>query len=87
MNTSSICEYIEKNFSEKRKIHTEGVRQTAMKLAEKYGFAFVDLYSPLMNLETGEIYPDYTTDGGHLTEKGYEVLTKQITPVLEAELK
>ena len=37
MNTSSICEYIEKNFSEKRKVHTEGVRQTAMKLAEKYG--------------------------------------------------
>ena len=55
-------------------------------LAEKYGFAFVDLYSPLMNLETGEIYPEYTTDGGHLTEKGYEVLTRQITPVLEAEL-
>ena len=57
------------------------------KLAEKYGFAFVDLYSPLMNLKTGEIYPEYTTDGGHLTEKGYEVLTEQITPVLEAELK
>ena len=37
MNTDSICEYIEKNFSEKRKIHTEGVRQTAIKLAEKYG--------------------------------------------------
>ena len=36
MNTASICEYIEKNFSEKRKIHTEGVRQTAMKLAEKF---------------------------------------------------
>ena len=56
------------------------------KLAEKYGFAFVDLYSPLMNLETGEIYPEYTTDGGHLTEKGYEVLTAQITPVLESLL-
>ena len=37
MNTASICEYIEKNFSEKRKIHTEGVRQTAMKLAEQFG--------------------------------------------------
>ena len=37
MNTVSICEYIEKNFSEKRKIHTEGVRQTAMKLAEQFG--------------------------------------------------
>ena len=34
----TYCEkYIEKNFSEKRKIHTEGVRQTAMKLAEKFG--------------------------------------------------
>ena len=37
MNTDSIKSYIEKNFSEKRKIHTEGVRQTAVKLAEKYG--------------------------------------------------
>ena len=56
------------------------------KLAEKYGFAFVDLYSPLMNLETGEINPEYTVDGGHLTEEGYQVLTAQITPVLEALL-
>lgn len=56
------------------------------KLAEKYGFAFVDLYSPLMNLETGEIYPEYTVDGGHLAEEGYQVLTAQITPVLEALL-
>ena len=55
-------------------------------LAEKYGFTFVDLYSPLMNLETGEIYPEYTTDGGHLTHLGYEVLTAQISPVLEALL-
>ena len=37
MNTDSIKTYIEKNFSEKRKIHTEGVRQTAIALAEKYG--------------------------------------------------
>lgn len=53
------------------------------KLAQKYGFVFVDLYSPLMDLSTGEIYPEYTTDGGHLTDKGYQVLTAQITPVLE----
>jgi len=37
MNTDSIKTYIEKNFSEKRKVHTEGVRQTAMELAAKYG--------------------------------------------------
>lgn len=51
--------------------------------AEKYGYEFVDLYSPLLNLETGEIYAEYTTDGGHLTPKGYRVLTDTITPVLE----
>ena len=56
------------------------------KLAEKYGFGFVDLYSPLMDLKTGEIYPQYTTDGGHLTDEGYKVLTAQITPVLQALL-
>ena len=53
------------------------------KLAEKYGFEFVDLYSPLLNLEDNEIYDEYTTDGGHLTPKGYEVVTAQVTPVLE----
>ena len=52
-------------------------------LAEKYGYEFVDLYSPLLNLETGEIYAEYTTDGGHLTPAGYEVLTNTITPVLD----
>ncbi|MGN0733450.1 MAG: bis(5'-nucleosyl)-tetraphosphatase (symmetrical) YqeK [Emergencia sp.] len=32
-----ISDYIEKNLSEKRRIHTEGVRKTAVRLAEKYG--------------------------------------------------
>ncbi len=53
------------------------------KLAEKYGFEFVDLYTPLLNLEDNEIYDEYTTDGGHLTPKGYDVITAQVTPVLE----
>ena len=52
-------------------------------LAEKYGYEFVDLYSPLLNLETGEIYEEYTTDGGHLTPEGYEVLTSTIAPTLK----
>lgn len=34
MNISCINEYIDKNFSEKRKIHTQGVKDTAMELAE-----------------------------------------------------
>ena len=52
------------------------------KLAEKYGFEFVDLYTPLFDVESGEIYAEYTSDGAHLTPLGYEVLTAAITPVL-----
>lgn len=56
------------------------------KLAEQYGFEFVDLYSALLNLETGEIYDEYTTDGGHLTPKGYQVVTNCIKPVLQKQI-
>ena len=56
------------------------------KLAEQYGFEFVDLYSALLNLETGEIYDEYTTDGGHLTPKGYQVVTSCIKPVLQQQI-
>lgn len=56
-------------------------------LAEKYGFQYVDLYSPLMDLESGGIYPEYTTDGGHLTPKGYWVLTEEIKPAIESALQ
>lgn len=52
-------------------------------LAEKYGFTFVDLYSPLYDVSIGEVYAGYTTDGGHFTHEGYVVVTAQITPVLQ----
>ena len=55
-------------------------------LAEKYSFEYVDLYTALFNIESGEIFAEYTTDGGHLTAKGYEVLTAQITPVIKSLL-
>ncbi len=55
-------------------------------LAEKYGFGFVDLFTPLMDLETGEIRAEYTTDGAHQTASGYEVFTREITPAIEAAL-
>ena len=53
------------------------------KLAEKYGFTFVDLYYPLFDLEAGEIRAEYTSDGAHLTPLGYEVMTAAITPAIE----
>ena len=54
--------------------------------AEIYGYEYVDLYSALLNLETGEIYDEYTTDGGHLTQKGYEVLTATIRPAIQKQI-
>ena len=56
-------------------------------LAEKYNYSYVDLFNPLLNNETGMIYDEYTTDGGHLTPKGYGVVTDQIKPVLTELLK
>jgi len=56
------------------------------KLAEKYSFEYVDLFAPLFDLETGAIFSEYTIDGLHLSEKGYEVLTREITPVIEKQL-
>ena len=52
-------------------------------LAQKYNFAFVDLYSALYDVSIGEVYEGYTIDGGHFTHEGYTVVTAQITPVLK----
>ena len=52
-------------------------------LAEEYGYDFIDLYHPLLNPKTGEIYEEYTIDGGHLTPAGYEVFTNAVTPILK----
>lgn len=55
-------------------------------LAEKYGYEFVDLYSPLLDVKTGEIRSEYAIDGCHLTPAGYEVVTNEVTPVIEGLL-
>ena len=55
-------------------------------LAEQYGFAYVDVFSPLLDMQTNEIRAEYTTDGAHLTPLGYEVLRDAITPAIDAAL-
>ena len=71
-----------------RKNHLAAYNNVSIKLlAQKYEYAYVDLYSALFNLSTGEIHESYTTDGGHLTPLGYSIVTAQITPVLEELLK
>lgn len=55
-------------------------------LAEKYEYAFVDLFTPLFDINIGEVYSDYTTDGAHFTSKGYEVVTSIVKPVIDSLL-
>lgn len=55
-------------------------------LAEEYGYAFVDAFTPLLDPDTNEICSEYTTDGAHLTEEGYEVLSGVILPEIEKAL-
>ncbi len=56
-------------------------------LAEKYDFTFVDIYSPLLDLETGKMNEDYTVDGAHFTKAGYDVVTNEIKVVIDELLR
>ncbi len=52
-------------------------------LAEKYGYEFVDIYTPLFDLETGQMRAEYTPDGAHHTAQGYQVITDALKPVID----
>ncbi len=52
-------------------------------LAEKYGYEFVDIYSPMLDLESGKMDSKYTFDGAHFTDAGYVVYTEQVKPVID----
>lgn len=56
------------------------------KYASKYGYSYVNLFDPLLDPSTNELKLDYTTDGGHLSPQGYEVVTNQIKPVITSLL-
>ena len=63
-------------------------RNVALKeIANRHSCTFVDLFTPLYNTETGEVYDGYTIDGGHFTETGYNVVTSTIMPVVKAILE
>ena len=59
---------------------------TIKKLAEKYNYAYVDIFTPLFNEKTGEIYSEYTNDGAHFTNEGYLVVSNAITPAIKEAL-
>lgn len=52
-------------------------------LAQKYGYTYIDAYTPMLDSKTNELLEKYTYDGVHLTQKGYERLTEVVTPVIK----
>ncbi len=54
-------------------------------IAKEHGCSFVDLYTPLLDMDTGEVRDGYTTDGAHFTHEGYLVVSGEIKPII-AEL-
>lgn len=56
------------------------------KYAIKYGYYYVDLFTPLFDEDKGEVYDGYTVDGGHFTKEGYDVVTSIVKPVVEEAL-
>ena len=55
-------------------------------LAAKYGYTYVDIFTPLYDIERGELAEEYNMDGVHLTDAAYAKITECLTPVLAAEL-
>ena len=55
-------------------------------LAAQYGFSYVDLYTPLLDPDQGELRAEYTPDGAHFTSQGYEIYTSLLKPILEEQL-
>lgn len=51
-------------------------------LAEKHGCIYVDIFSLLYDVNTGELRAEYTTDGIHFTKEGYDVITNELNPIL-----
>ena len=59
------------------------INQKIKLLAKKYGCTFVDLFTPLCNVETGEIFAEYTVEGVHFTDDGYRVVTSIVKESLK----
>ncbi len=55
-------------------------------LASKYNNIYVDLFTPLLDFNTKEIVNSYTIDGGHLTDDGYIVVSKEVKKAINIAL-
>ena len=53
------------------------------KIADRNGCIYADLYNPLLDPNTNELKEEYSVDGGHLTNAGYQVVTNTLMPIFQ----
>ena len=56
-------------------------------LADKHGCAYVDIFTHLLDHERNVLRADYTYDGLHFVDAGYEVITSLVRPVIDSFLE
>ena len=52
-------------------------------IAEKYSCEYVDIFTHLLDHEANVLKAEYTYDGLHFVDAGYDVITSQVRPVLD----
>lgn len=48
-------------------------------ISRKYSLGYIDLYSALLDEDTGLLREEYTVEGQHFNETGYEVITQVLS--------
>ena len=61
------------------------INQELKSFCKKEDFTYIDMFSLLVDSSSDEvkIKDEYTKDGLHLSDKGYEVVTKEIKKYLK----
>lgn len=62
------------------------INKELKKICEEKGIPYVDIFSKLVG-ESGQLPLEYTIDGIHLSRKGYEIVAKEIIPLLKRRFR
>lgn len=60
---------------------TKAINTDIKSLVISYGWHYIDVFD--LYIKDGDMNPDYTYDGVHLNDRGYEILTYELRKVLK----
>ncbi len=63
----------------------EEINKTIKKYCQKNNITYIDLYNDLID-DDNNLKLDYTVEGLHLSDEGYEVITKKLTKYIDDEV-